>query len=133
VGLSEGRYTSARGDTPARGDAWYRVALCLWVLSFFTGFFVLASGFNSDPDDYSSAHYAAQVPRLLGVTIVSVLVPLAAAAAAVLALRATPPRRDQVSPSAVVLFLALTGAGICLKFGIDAILQAAEFAEHSPM
>lgn len=127
MGTTEGGYTSARGD------AWFRVALCLWVLSFFTGFFVLASGFNFDPDDYSSAHYAAQVPRLLGVTIVSVLVPLAAAAAAVISLRATPLGRGQGTPSAVVLFLALTGAGICLKLGIDAILQAAEFAEHSPM
>lgn len=48
-------------------------------------------------------------------------------------LRATPRGRGQGTPSAAVLFLALTGAGICLKLGIDAILQAAEFAEHSPM
>lgn len=116
-----------------RGDTWFRVALCLWVVSFFTGFFVFASGFNNDPDDYSSAFYAAQVPRLVGVTMVSVLVPLAAAAAAVLSLRATPRGNGQGTAAAVVLFLAVTGAGICLKFGIDAILQAAEFAEHSPM
>jgi hypothetical protein len=69
----------------------------------------------------------------MAVTVVAVLIPALSAAASVLSIRATPSRPWQIAPAMTVLILSLLGVCLCLTNGINAVQQAAHFAEHSPM
>jgi hypothetical protein len=118
--------------TPWSGARWLGVAALLWLLSLLSGFMNLVSGFYFDPDDHASDYYAAQVPKVVAVVLVSVLIPAASAAASVLSIRATSGRPWKFAPATIVLLLALAGAFFCLHVGIESIQRTIEFSEHSP-
>ena len=115
------------------GDTWLGVAFALWILSLMSGFIALISGFNFDPDDYSSEYYAARIPQVVTVMVVSVLIPAASAVASVLSILATPRRPGRTAYGTIVLLLAMSGVDVCWVIGIEAIQQTIQFAEHSPM
>lgn len=114
------------------GDTWLGVAFALWLLSLPSGFVALSSGFYFDPDDYSSDYYAAQIPRVVAVMVVSVLIPAASALAAGLSMLAAPRHASPRPGSVIVLLLALAGVWFCCWIGIEAIQTTVGFAEHSP-
>lgn len=118
--------------TPWTRDRWLAVAVLLWLVSIPAGFMNLVSGFYFDPDDHGSDYYAAQVPQVVVVVLISILVPAASAAASVLSIRATPGRPWQFAPAMIVLLLALAGACFCLNVGIESIQRTVEFSEHAP-
>jgi len=121
-----------RPGTPWSGNRWLAVAVLLWLVSLPTGFMNLVSAFYFDPDDYGTDYYAAQVPKVVVVVLISILVPAASAAASVLSIRATRGRPWQFVPATIVLLLALAGAGFCLHVGIESIQRTVEFSQHAP-
>jgi hypothetical protein len=121
-----------RPGTPWGRNRWLAVAVLLWLVSLPTGFMNLVSGFYFDPDDYGTDYYAAQVPQVVVVVLISILVPAASATASVLSIRATRGRPWQFVPATIVLLLALAGACFCLHVGIESIQRTVEFSQHAP-
>ncbi|POH66698.1 hypothetical protein C3B61_09130 [Cryobacterium zongtaii] len=115
------------------GDTWLGWALVLFCLSLASTFIAGVAGFNFDPDDYPSSYYAARVPGLVGVMVVSLVIPALAAAASVLSARAGPHEARRTATATVILVLALSSVWLCLVLGIDSVQQAIEFSEHAPM
>ncbi|TFD38332.1 hypothetical protein E3T40_03255 [Cryobacterium sp. TMT1-19] len=108
------------------------MAFTLLGLSLVSTFFAFVSGFNFDPDDYPSSYYAARIPMHLGVMVVSVLIPVLSAAAAVFSIVATPRRTLRIATSVIALILALSAVWLCWVLGIEAIQEAIAFADHVP-
>ena len=117
---------------PWSGDTWLGVAFALLGLSLVSTFFAFVAGFNFDPDDYPSSYYAARIPQLQGVLVVSVLIPAHAAVACVFSILATPRTKWRVATSVIALMLAASVVWFCWVIGIEAIQQATAFADHAP-
>lgn len=114
------------------GATWLGIAFAILALSLVSTFFALVSGFTFDPDDYPSSYYAAQIPRRLGVMVVSVLVPAFSAWASVMSVFATPRKTLRIAISVIALLLALSAIWLCWVLGVAAIQQAIAFADHVP-
>lgn len=112
------------------GGTWLGVAFALLGLSLVSSLFAFVSGFDLDPGDYPGSYYAARIPQLQGALVVSVLIPLLSAAASVMSILATPRQVLRIATSVIALLLALPVVWFCWVIGIDAIEQAATFADH---
>jgi len=112
------------------GRVWLGVAFALLGLSMLSTFVALASGFFFDPDDYPGSYYAAQIPKLLGVLVVSVLIPLLSATASVVSILAAPRNPLRIVTSVIALLLALSIVWICWVLGMSSIRQATFLADY---
>lgn len=115
-----------------RGGAWLGVAFALLGLSLVSTFFAFIAGFNLDPNDHPSSYYAAEIPKLQGAMVVTVLIPVVSAAASVMSILATPRKTLRIATSVITLLLALSVVGICWVIGIGSIQRAIAFAGHVP-
>jgi nitrate/nitrite transporter NarK len=115
------------------GNTWLGCAFTLLCLSLGSTVFAFLSGFTFDPDDHSSAYYAAKIPGMIGVMVVSILVPLAAAVASVLTAIARPREAWRTTIAVLILCVALASVWLCLWLGLASVQQTIGFAEHSPM
>lgn len=114
------------------GGTWLGAAFAILGLSLVSTFIALIAGFNFDPNDYPGSYYAAQIPKLQGVMVVSVLIPVLSAAASMFSILATPRKTQRIATSVIALLLALSVVWFCWVIGIAAIQQAAAFADHFP-
>ncbi|TFC87770.1 hypothetical protein [Cryobacterium sp. TMT4-31] len=114
------------------GGAWLSLAVALLGVSLGSTFIAFISGFNFDPNDYPESHYAAKIPVVVAVMIVSVLIPILSAAASLLSVLARPIHTARTATAVVTLFLALILVWACWVMGIQAIQECVSFAEHVP-
>lgn len=114
------------------GGVWLGAAGALLCVSLGSTFIAFISGFNFDPNDKPESYYAAKIPLVVGVMVVSVLIPALSATASLMSILARPPERPRIATSVITLLLALVIIWACWVMGIQAIRQCVSFAAHVP-
>ena len=104
------------------GGRWLGAAYALLCLALVSTFLAFGSSFELDPDDYSGAYYAQDIPRRQWVMAASLVVPILAALAALIAMFIGPRSWARIEPAAIVLLT-------CWLIGIDAVDSAKSFSQ----
>jgi hypothetical protein len=115
------------------GNAWLGCAFVLFSLSLAATLVAFSSGSTFDLGAYSTDYYAARIPYVIVVTVVSILLPLSAAAASGIAALVRPREAWRTMMALLILCAALASVWFCAWLGIGSVQQTIRFAENSPM
>ena len=100
----------------------------LLFLSVLSTFFVFASGFDWDPDDYPASYWKAEIPKRQWTLALGLAVPGLSALAAGLSMFALPRRPVRIIAGGLVATLALGLFVISWYLGVEAIDSARRWA-----